>query len=437
MISLLYFIFAAGIGNTVLRPEIENPLTLYRIVAPIGLLAVFALRPLFTVKWLFAFGGFAVYSVVLSTLYGGGYSELGASLVHYFYLFILALLMMHGKVSDPFFERRFVTFVQWFFVFLVANLVLEFLVGNWYPNLYVDESDEQCVRAFYWNQNDLAVVLCVQCWFVLAWDRFRGTVRNAVVAITVVVLFYNDSKAALLSLLFVSIPVYWMLKSSARTRIAGSVWAVVFGAIVTMGVIAIIQLSSVDIQFANDTYTLEDLLIRPITGILSLEATGEEWGSLNNRMDAAIFVIIEYVRSYGLGLGAGGSWLVLSLPQYALGGAQSPHNALLQFTVDFGYPVLLGYAWLIWWAIRQLLTPGRGENDRLRIIAILSFPLLGLSQSGAIVTNYFFFAIVYFIALLDRQVPFSAQASSTPMHSTSLVTARVSSSPVSPQGALQ
>ena len=409
MILLFYFIFAAGIGNTVLRPEIENPLTLYRIVAPIGLLAVFALRPLFTVKWFFAFGGFAIYSVVLATLYGGGYSELGASLVHYLYLFILALLMMYGKVSDPFFERRFISFVQSFFVFLVANLVLEFFIGNWYPNLYADESDEACVRAFYWNQNDLAVVLCVQCWFVLAWDRFRGTPRNAVVAITVVVLFYNDSKAALLSLLFVSLPVYWMLKSSARTRIAGSVWAVVFGAIVTVGVIGIIQLSSVDIQFANDTYTFEDLLIRPITGILSLEATGEEWGSLNNRMDAAIFVIIEYVRSYGLGLGAGGSWLVLSMPQYVLGGAQSPHNALLQFTVDFGYPVLLGYSWLIWWALRQLLTPGRNENDRLRIIAILSFPLLGLSQSGAIVTNYFFFAIVYFIALLDRQVPFSSR----------------------------
>jgi hypothetical protein len=145
-------------------------------------------------------------------------------------------------------------------------------------------------------------------------------------------------------------------------------------------------------------------------------------------MDAAIFVIIEYVRSYGLGLGAGGSWLVLSMPQYALGGAQSPHNALLQFTVDFGYPVLLGYAWLIWWALRQLLTPGRGENDRLRILAILSFPLLGLSQSGAIVTNYFFFAIVYFIALLDRRVPFSAPSSASRARSNSLDAASVGQS---------
>ena len=120
-------------------------------------------------------------------------------------------------------------------------------------------------------------------------------------------------------------------------------------------------------------------------------------------MDATIFVIIEYLRSYGLGLGAGGSWLVLSLPQYELGGAKSPHNALLQFVVDFGFPVLVGYGYLIIYAMRMLREVEIDERMRLQVIAILSFPILGLSQSGAIITNYFFWAIVYFVWLQARR----------------------------------
>ncbi|MCC6248337.1 MAG: hypothetical protein IT499_11345, partial [Rubrivivax sp.] len=96
-------------------------------------------------------------------------------------------------------------------------------------------------------------------------------------------------------------------------------------------------------------------------------------------------------------------WLVLTLPQYQLGGAQSPHNALLQFVVDFGYPVLLGYLWLTGWALRRLFRHKLPEPERLKVMAILSFPMLGLSQSGAIVTNYFFFTAVYFIWLYGRR----------------------------------
>jgi hypothetical protein len=400
---LFFFILCAGIGNTVLRPEIEDPLTLYRMVAPIGLLVVFSLRPMFVLKALGWYALFFVYNFALATLYSSDYSQFFPSIVHYFYLYILLVLMIDMKDRYVSFDDAFLRFVRGFYAFLLLNLAFEMMLGSYYPNLYIDETGEREVRAFFWNQNDLAVVLCVIGWMALALNKFRGPFRLFVVATTVFLLYYNDSKAALLSFLFVSLPVFAVFQLCSKVRISAGIWAALFSMAAVLAVGAAIVLSNVDIAFANDTYTLGDLLIQPLMNIVSLSPSGEEWGSLNNRTDAAIFVIIEYLRSFGFGLGAGGSWLVLTLPQYELGGAKSPHNALLQFVVDFGYPILLGYLYLAYWALRRLFTYKADESTRLKVMAILSFPMVGLSQSGAIVTNYFFFAAVFFILMFGRK----------------------------------
>jgi hypothetical protein len=411
---VFYLIFIAGIGNAVLRPEVGNPLTLYRFLAPLGLLLVMAIRPMMVLKSIAAFIGFLVYNFALASAYSDNYTEYIQSMVHYFYLFILLVMMMGMKSRYTDFEAQFVRFISAFFVFLLLNLFIEWFIGPYYPNLDVDNTGARSVRAFFWNQNDLAVVICVITWVALALDRFQGPLRVMVVLATIAILWHNDSKAALVSLLLVTLPVFYIAQISAKRFISRSVWLLLFGTMALLVAIGAYALRTADLPFVNETYTLEDLLIRPITRILTLDATGETWGSLNNRTDASIFVIIEYIRSFGFGLGAGGSWLVLSLPQYELGGARSPHNALLQLTVDFGYPVLLGYSYLMYWALRKLFTPMITESQRLKVIAVLSFPLLGLSQSGAIVTNYFCFGVLCFIWLLDRPVPFFRGQVTTP-----------------------
>lgn len=407
---LFFLIFIAALGNTIFRPEIEHPLTLYRILAPIGLIAMFLARPMLVTKMVTSFLFFVVYNIGLAAAYGGGYSELGTSLIHYFYIFVLLILFVGMKHLDPDFDEHFLRFLQVFYAFLIFNLFVELFTGSYYPNLYVDIPGGRSLRAFYWNENDLAVVLGMVVWLVLALDRYRGAVRTAVAAITVLVLYYNDSKAALFSLLFISIPVAVLMHVGRHGRIAGKMRFFASGALGIIAVYMLLAFASVDLPFASTTYSLENMLVRPIQRILALEASGETWGSLNNRTDAAIFVIIEYLRTGGLGLGAGGSWLVLSMSEYRLGGAMSPHNALLQFVVDFGYPVLLGYVYLLRWAFRKFLSVDLGERDRLKVIAIFSFPLLGLSQSGAIVTNFFFWGVLYFIWFQGR-VPFQATQS--------------------------
>lgn len=402
---LFYVLLIAGIGNAVLRPEMENPFTLYRLLAPVCLIVLFALRPMKVMRWLGLFAAFLVYNIILATAYSSDYSQFLPSVVHYLYLFILLGLMLDMKSQHADFDAQYLRFMQWFSIFLFLNLLFEFAIGTTiYPNLYIDETGEASLRAFFWNQNDVAVVLCIIAWFVLTLDRYKGMIRWTIILITVFILYYNDSKAALLSLLFISLPVYSIFRVCRTVSFAPKVWFAFFGTLFALVIVAIASLSEVAIDFANDTYTIGDLLVNPIRRILSLESSGEQWGSLNNRTDAAIFTIIEYLKSFGFGLGAGGSWLVLTQPQYELGGAKSPHNAILQFVVDFGYPVLLGYLAMVYWAFSKLFKRSIKEIDRLKVMAILSFPILGLSQSGAIVTNYFFFASVYFIWMLGHKL---------------------------------
>lgn len=401
--KLLFFvIFMSGIGNTVLRPEMENPFTLYRLIATIGLLVVLNLRPKLVLNGLAWFGVFTLYNFVPGTVYSDDYSQLIPSLVHYFYIFILLILIIHFKLSSDDFEESFLKFVKGFFVFLMLNLALESLIGSYYPNLYEDTSEDGSLRAFFWNQNDLAVVLCVVGWMALTLQNWKGYERVGIVLSTVLILYINDSKSALLSFIFFSIPIFIIFKYSNKNRIPASVLLYFFGSAFVTLILLMFAISDMELGFATESYTLDQLLFQPIINIVKLRPSGEDWGSINNRMDASIFVITEYIRSFGFGLGAGGSWLVLSLPQYFLAGAQSPHNALLQFTVDFGYPVLFGYIALISWALRRLFRYRLGEADQLRVVAILSFPMLGLSQSGAIVTNYFFWGCVFFIMLLVK-----------------------------------
>ena len=399
MRALFYLIFIAGIGNTVLRPEMENPYTLYRLLAPIGLLAVLAFSPKLVGKALAFFLVFAVYSFVLATLYSGDLTQFWPSLVHYLYILVLLIVFIYVKRGRGF-DLSFLRFVEGFYVFLLLNLALEAVVGSYYPNLYVDQSEELGLRAFFWNQNDLAVVICVIAWIVLCLDRYKIRARLLVSLITIAILYFNDSKAALLSFVLATIPLSFVFMVRRTVRISHGVWFFIFGLLSILFVGGLFALADSQVAFSNKQYSVGELLVRPILSILTLQPSGEEWGSLNNRTDAAIFVIIEYIKTYGLGLGAGGSWLVLSLPQYTLKGAQSPHNALLQFIVDFGYPVLIGYAVLIRWALRNLFTYRLEQVARLKVMAVLSFPLLGLSQSGAILTNYFFWGGVFFIALL-------------------------------------
>lgn len=402
-ILFIHFVLLASFGNTVLRPDIDSDVTLFRVLAPILCIYIFFKMPLGTSRIMLWFIGFAAYSTILAFSYSSDMSQFIPSIVHYAYIFLLYIVMkFYQRLLGVRFERSYFRFIGFTIVFIFLCLGFELLLGNPFPNLYfVGEDDLQGLRAFYWNQNDLAVVLCAFGWIILTRRNTPILIKTLYAIAAGGVLVLNGSKSALAAFIIVIILAnahFIVSRFQTGIHLAKGFLAI------SIFLIAGLFLFYGDLEFSTvqGTYTLNGLFVHPIANIMALNPSGEQLGSINNRIDATIFVLIEYFRSYGAGLGPGGSWLVLTLPQYTLGGAQSPHNALLQLLVDFGYPVLLGYGYLTFWALRVFFRRDSWLLDRARATAILSFPILGLSQSGAIVTNYTFISICFFLLLANR-----------------------------------
>lgn len=401
----LYLVVYTSFFNVIMRSSIESNVTLFRLLAPVALFIIFLKKPNDIFLKFLLFFVFFVYSFFLAVSYSSDLSQFFPSVVHFLYLFSLYCVFWYLRIlqRDRFEESVWLlmkSLIALIFIFILIEVIFDYNI----PNLYVIEDGwAPAIRAFYWNQNDLAVVLCGFCWFLFFNQRVNAIAKLVVFLLFSAIILYNGSKSAFIALFLIS---FLSALNFVRLHIREYLLSLVIFFSISILVCISFAYAFIDYEFSTSqgTYTFRELISNPIARIVALESTGEMWGSTNNRVDATIFVLIEYFKTFGLGLGPGGSWLVLTFPMYELGGAKSPHNALLQFVVDFGFPVLIGYFYLVLRAVIILLKKHCYILDKIRSCAILTFPVLGLSQSGAIVTNYSFFVMVVFlvVARADR-----------------------------------
>ncbi len=398
----IVLLFAAG--NTILRTSIESDVTLYRVFSPILCLFVFFINPIKLSISIFCFFIFLLYSFILASFYSNDFSQFIPSIVHYAYMFLFFVIFLGLKdvLKDKFISVVLSNFEALILIVFVSVFLEYFgLIG--FPNLYSLEGDSlNTLRAFYWNQNDLAVVLCGFGWVIFLSKRYRKSIKFIYALLSIYIILYNGSKSAFLGfmlIILISILIF------IRDNFKDGPLILLFSAFTTLFILStgFYIFGNVPFETTQGVYSLNGILMEPISRILALNPSGEVWGSVNNRTDATIFVVIEYIRSGFIGLGPGGSWLVLTMPEYELGGAKSAHNALLQLVVDFGIPVLIGYVCLIFWAVKALLVKNGSEITDMRCVAILTFPVIGLSQSGAIITNYTFIAVIFFLILIKNK----------------------------------
>ncbi len=402
-VIFIYFLILSSYGNVVLRLNIESDLTLFRVVGIIAFCVFFIKYTDIMIKWSVLYIIFFIYSFFLASLYTYDYSQFYPSMIHYGYLLLLFISMYILKmIKKDNFERDYYIFLKMIMILILLILLLEYIFDFNMPNLYEDFEYSKSIRAFFWNQNDLAVVLVFFSWIIMYNQKVRFIIKVLYIFIVLIIMYYNGSKVAILALLFsfIFVSINFIVKKFRE----GFLLSLLYIMLILLFIILIFIFFG-DIQFksTDGIFTINELLFRPFISIITLQPTGEFWGSNNNRIDATIFVLIEYIGSYFIGLGAGGSWLVLLMPQYELGGAKSPHNALLQFIVDFGYLIIIPYLILFFYAIKNILKKNNFILTKINSIAIICFPILGLSQSGSIVTNYLFWSLVFFLILSDKQ----------------------------------
>ncbi len=402
-VIFIYFLILSSYGNVVLRLNIESDLTLFRVVGIIAFCVFFIKYTDIMIKWSVLYIIFFIYSFFLASLYTYDYSQFYPSMIHYGYLLLLFISMYILKIiKKDYFERDFYIFLIRIILLILLILLVEYMFDFKMPNLYDDVEYSKSIRAFFWNQNDLAVVLVFFLWIIIFNQQVRVIIKLFYVLIILGIMYYNGSKVAILAMFFsfIFIPIIFLFQKFKERFILNILY---FLLILISIMFMFIYLGNIQFKSTDGIFTINELLYKPLKSIITLQPTGEYWGSTNNRIDATIFVLKEYINNYFIGLGAGGSWLVLLMPQYELGGAKSPHNALLQFVVDFGYLVLIPYVILTFYAIKNIFKKNNFILTKIISIAILSFPLLGLSQSGSIVTNYLFWSLVFFLIISDKR----------------------------------
>lgn len=290
----------------------------------------------------------------------------------------MMLLLTGAYLSLPKWRKRLYVVTWQLFIFILVAAYAEMLFGFNWPNI----QERQAAQVFFWNENDLSAALLVFSAFSLCvLRRLRYSLFVCVASFFIMI--FNDSKAALLGLLFIFLArllygsrCYERFKTDAR---------VVVNIVSLFVMLVFVLLASVmPIEVYGGQWVLGDMIKEAVNGVVNVEYTALLTGSPADRLNASILGFSELIRSYGLGVGIGGGEVAIEKQKEFFGNAKSLHNFALQLVVEFGmFFLILGLAAFLMWRQRV----DHKERWRLNLI-VMSIVFSGVSQSAGFVNNF-------------------------------------------------
>lgn len=206
--------------------------------------------------------------------------------------------------------------------------------------------------------------------------KFDGTWIVASASICLVLL-YNSSRAAITSFVAFIILKY-LFPLRPRTSL------------LLVGLLFIVWCATIFI-LSDDNLLTEYLQIK-FTDISSdLENDGGRWSIILDGISGV-------GSNFGLGVGVGNSSEYLATATGA--DIPNPHNLLLEWGMNFGFPGLVLLAWFLKATLRATFSMPRGENRRLIFAFIFLAPLYGVIQSHLTGYTYLWLAICTAIILI-------------------------------------
>jgi hypothetical protein len=375
--------------NAVLRPAAEVPVTPYYLAFPL-LLTVLVLKSADVRSWLIAFAVFALYGIAVGTAYGVPLVQQAAQLLKYLQL-LTFLAMLHVLcVQTPYAVERLTRVVWVLFVMVMALAVIQALTGLEFPTV-VNEESSLWLNTFFYTPNDMALflggVFCLALTSRLPWQAKAG-----IAALILVLNLRNDAKAVLLALTLVVLA-QAMLVVCQRAHVRP-----VFGVIALLVLVPALVVGTAEfvLDISNEGVDLVQLLAEPITRISELDPY-DLGGSIFDRADALIHALQAFKSTYGLGLGPAGSVYTLSRPEFELLTAQSLHNALAEFVIEFGPAAVAVLVLAAWPVVKSLFGRALSAGQQGRALLLVASSLLTVSQSSGFVSNYAFWLVAFVI----------------------------------------
>ena len=398
---LIYLLLVFSVVNATFRLTESGMSTPFRLLSPVMAAAMLFLYWKRFAKALTWLAVAAIYGITVSVLF---YRHVAFDMwVFLGYLFILYLLVMMLYHSLEDFTRTFFRFLNLITVITLVLCWLQFFIRV--PYKYLNLAADPGVNVFMSNENELASPLCCMLMIYLYRIFFKKECIYSVQAVNIVFfIFINDAKMCLLGIalgagIYCVYGLYRLLRKKTGIAPRKLVLSLV---VVAVLLVALVFLLNPEIPFRNYTISLKDLVLDSVMDIILLRPITGTGGSIMDRTNAIIYGMMELRNTSFFGIGWGNSVQMLQMPQYQLRTAKSMHNIIAQFLAEFGFFAIACYVLICIWIFKSLKNAEKQSVNIMKVAFALSFILISSQSSVGILSNYYTWMVVFYIALSYR-----------------------------------
>lgn len=401
-LSIMYCILTFSIYSDLLRFG-NSVITFFRVSLPISIILIFfnsylGKRFLLVVTLFFALSIFQYY--LFYTFYSPdlhiivGYTV--KVLILYVCIFIVFFIVKYIQILD---EKRFEMQMSKYIIITGIILTLLFMLFSF------DESFLGNIQLD--NQNNYGCYICALTTFLLIKCKHEKSILCSVLVLFFcVLLFINDSKAALFGII-IQLAIFFCISGNANKK-----KTFVYRRYIVPVFLFLILVGALIINPSINEYPLRSILLEPVKRIIENNPYPVYASSTKYRTNTTIFAVGQLWKTGGIGIGPGNTGILLkqefpSLNPLYKQALSSPslamHNAWLEFALDVGIVaiaimlIIIIYACKLYFTKKQLT-----QVEELVILFSLSFPVWVISASG-IYTQYYLMIIIAFLLFSDKK----------------------------------
>ena len=374
IISWTKLLFVTAVFSPVLRPELENPITLFRILLPVYIFSrlynLSSRKASSFTKLCLVCLGVLVYSLGASALFGGGITS-----VQLLYgLNVAVLILVMGIVYLAVYSGTQNNAIAWYN--LLTGIVCVLLFTSYTERAFdlqwsFKVAEGPGAIATYAGQNDLSLALAGYILFVYPLKP-RNWLGVALLVLCFETIIANESRA-ILCVVAVVLSTRCVLLLARSIRIEPKSALILGISLVVIGGAAAAWLTG-----------LLDSWFFSVIGYLTTGQGNHEQLGMQVRLEAAYTILRYYLASFGFGIG-GGSCVVIIEDVQVSELIKSLHLFPLQCLFEYGWLYLGGMIT----AGRLMRRCGVSTPDIMYWLSMVI--LTPISNSDGAITNYFFF----------------------------------------------
>lgn len=338
-------------------------------------------------SWCVAFYVFALVSMLWTPDKAEGFKELVYYLVHF--LIFFEVIVFSRKALSP---LQFIT-IGFALCVLLTSVVgfWELTTDNHLAYSALDEASESTmngeliIRNFaavtFYNLNGYVTYLCFCLPFLLYGfsleEKLLKRLSFIALVIAIVLILCNASRGGMFTIV-ICLAVFFMMSQKNKTLI--------YSFIVLIGGLLYILYKYGDTILFILSMKLAD------GGATTDDVRSEIWSN-------ALKVLVEYC---GFGCGIGG--MFAAMEQFAKGGCTITHNIFLEVLCQYGVIFCLAFVFFLFKLFKTGLKLLDKKRSVLVSIALVSFPMTGIINSGYLLAPHLFIALasIYVFANYER-----------------------------------